>query len=136
MVVEVVLTRTPSSPRDRQRGMALVLMALVGFLAMAVWMLAWRATHDAIRVERVIVQRDLRARSTLKALALAADLLRTGPPPGDPYSCIFALDDGEDGELFVTATYQRDGTDFDYDVSTQDSSSTDLATLPLAPPSF
>ena len=33
----------------------------VGLLAMGLWMLAWRATHDAIRMERVTVQRALRA---------------------------------------------------------------------------
>ena len=116
--------------------MALVLMSLIGFLAMAIWMLAWRATHDTIRVERVSVQRELRARSTLKALALAADLLRTGIPPESPYECLFAVDDEDDEELFITTRFTRDGSNFDWEITAMDSTSAEVINLPLAPLSF
>ncbi len=65
----------------------LLYTAVLGLLAMGIWLLAWRGTHDAIRTERFTVARTIRSESVLQAAALGIDLLRTGRPPSDPYEC-------------------------------------------------
>jgi hypothetical protein len=90
-----VNARTPAvPPRRGERGSVLLLVAVFGLLAMGLWGLAWRSTHDAIRVERFTVQRNARARSVLPALAHGVALLRTGHPPEDPYVCLDTVVDG------------------------------------------
>ena len=73
--------------RRREAGHTLTVVAVMVVLAMAVWMLAWRATHDAIRIERFAVLREARGHRVAEAAARLAAVLRTGRPPEDPYAC-------------------------------------------------
>jgi hypothetical protein len=113
----------------------LLIIAVMGLLAMGLWMLAWRATHDAIRLERVTVQRDLRAGSVQQALALGLTLLQTGRPPIDPYVCVVTVTHaGEDHTCAVT--YTSEGTQDDWTVEAHLATESDIANLPAMPSKF
>ncbi len=115
-----------------ERGTVLLFAAILGVLAMGIWVLAWRSTHDAIRVERFTVRRESRSKSTTAAVAAGVSLLRTGKPSFDPYEAIFVNQFGTEVKLTFT-------TDFDgMEWSIEGVLATDgeAATLPALPESF
>ncbi len=82
--------------RRGERGLILVYVSVLGFLMMLVWSLSWRATHDAIRVERSLTWRDTHDTSVTRAAAIGLELLETGFPPTEDYTCIVTIVDGAD----------------------------------------
>jgi hypothetical protein len=123
-----------SLPRA-ERGQVLLIVAVLGLLAMALWMLAWRATHDAIRLERVATRRGIRAASVQPALAEGLDLLRTGRPPIDGYACIANITSGA-GDYACTVTYSSQGSPDDWSVEARLATETEQGNLPPMPSSF
>ena len=131
------LTRSPNAaaPRRGERGQVLLIVALLGLLAMGIWLLAWRATHDAIRLERVAVQRHLRADTAQRALALGLALLRTGRPPFDDYSCQTTIA-SDLGDHVCAVTYISEGSEDDWSVEARLATESEQANLPTMPSSF
>lgn len=115
-----------------ERGFALVFSALVGILSMGIWVLSYRATLDAVRVERFHLVRERRAASVTRALAEGVSLLRTGRPPSDPYACVVTTDAGFDCRVTYTSLVGDTVWDVDAELATP----TDIATLPTMPASF
>ena len=125
------------APRTRrgERGQILLLVAVLGLLAMGTWVLTWRATHDAIRLERIAVWRAARAESVQPALAQGLALLRTGRPPLDPYACVTTIAGGE-AEHACTVTYTSQGSQDDWSVQARLATESEQGTLPPMPASF
>ena len=121
--------------RRRERGSVLMIVTVMGVLSMALFGLAWRGTHDDIRLERRERLCETRARSLYPALADMLDLLRSGRPPIDPYECIVSISDGAD-EWQVVATFSSDGDQDHWNVDCRAATSEQFAELPAAPLSF
>jgi hypothetical protein len=128
----------PQSPiADRnQRGFVLVYVSVLGILMALMWVLAWRGTQDAIRVERSFEWREARDTSVIRAGAEAMELMETGLPPTEPtYSCIITIVDEDEiyncTVLFSSVVYWHTWT-----VDVWPSTDAELATLPAAPGSF
>ncbi len=47
-----------STTRRGEQGYVLLFTAVIGLLAMGLWSLALRATHDTIRIERFVEHRE------------------------------------------------------------------------------
>lgn len=123
------------APPRSERGSVLLIVAVMGLLAMGLWMLAWRATHDAIRLERVTVQRALRAASAQQALAAGLELLRTGRPPFDDYMCLATITSGAH-EYVCALTYTSQGSADDWSVQARLATESEQNNLPPLPGSF
>jgi hypothetical protein len=121
--------------RRGERGSVLMLVSVMGLLAMALWGLAWRGTHDDIRLERRELQAEVRTRSLYPALADMLDLLRSGRPPSDPYECLVSISDATGGWQ-VAASFSSDGDQDHWVVDCRAATSSQIANLPPAPPSF
>ncbi|MCB9899551.1 MAG: hypothetical protein H6825_16210 [Planctomycetes bacterium] len=127
-------------PRDHdarrgERGSAVMLVAVLGFLTMALWMTAWRATHDGIRGEAFAVQREQRGAVVSEAAARCAALLRTGEPPRNRFGCLVEVEvDGERQTCCVTFTRTDDPDVWDLDAHPADER--ELKTLGPMPISF
>jgi len=121
--------------RRGERGAVLLIVTVLGLLAMAVWGLAWRATHDAIRVEGFVVQRDARARSVLPALAHGIALLRLGHPPTDPYECIDTVADGAETHA-CTLVFTSQGSSETWRVDARLATEEEQSELPPMPATF
>jgi hypothetical protein len=122
--------------RRAERGSVLMIVTVMGLLAMALWGLAWRGTHDDIRLERVETLRDVRTKSLYPALADMLDLLRSGRPPSDPYACLVTESDGAGGVWQVAATFTSDGDQDHWSVDCRAATETQVADLPAAPATF
>ncbi len=121
--------------RRGERGQVLLIVTVLGLLAMAAWGLAWRATHDAIRTDRVMVQRALRTASVLPALAHGAAALRGGHPPSDPFECIDTLIDGtESYDCLLLFTSQINSET--WQVSCRIATPSEVSSLPTLPLAF
>lgn len=79
------------APSRGERGSALLLVAVLGFLTMALWATAYRATHDSIRGEAFAVKRAERGFTVAEAAARGVALLRTGEPPSQRYACVVTI---------------------------------------------
>jgi len=121
--------------RRRESGQVLLIVAVLGLLAMGIWLLAWRATHDAIRLERIAVQRHFRADTAQLALARGLALLRTGRPPLDDYSCQTTIA-SDLGEHTCAVTYTSQGSQDDWSVAARLATESEQANLPPMPSSF
>jgi hypothetical protein len=121
--------------RRREQGSVLMIVTVMGLLSMAFFGLAWRGTHDDIRLERRERLCDTRTRSLYPALADMLDLLRSGRPPTDPYECLVTIVDGAD-EWQIAATFSSDGDQDHWHVDCRLATSEQLAGLPAAPTSF
>jgi hypothetical protein len=122
-------------PRRGERGQVLLIVTALGLLAMAAWGLAWRATHDAIRTERVVVQRAQRTASVLPALAHGAAALRGGHPPSDPYECLDTIVDGTDS-WDCRLLFTSQGSAETWVVSCRLATPAEAASLPALPVAF
>jgi hypothetical protein len=131
------LNRHPASraPHRGERGQVLLIAAVLGLLAMGLWMLAWRSTHDAIRLERIAVQRHLRADTAQRALAQGLALLRTGRPPFDDYSCQTTIA-SDTGDHVCAVTYISEGSEDDWSVEARLATESEQANLPTMPSTF
>src|SRR5690606_14670902 len=98
-------TPPPRPDARRQRGFVLVTVSVMGALLMALWLIAWQATHDGLRAERFDLARERRDVALVRALAAGLHLLETGEPPSDPYACLYTVVDGADTHE-VTLTYE------------------------------
>ena len=125
----------PRRERRGERGQILLVVTVLGLLATGLWMLTWRATHDAIRLERVAVRRATRAESVQPALAQGLALLRTGRPPLDPYACLTTIAGGA-VEYDCTVTYASQGSPDDWSVQARLATESEQGTLPPMPASF
>ena len=56
---------TTTDTRRSERGFVLLYASILGLLAMGLWMLAWRGTHDTIRTEKFEVSRNVRSDSRI-----------------------------------------------------------------------
>lgn len=129
----------PPSLRDGvprgQRGSALVLVAVLGFLTMALWATAYRATHDSIRAEAFAVRRQQVGQEAAEALARALELLRTGEPPGDaPQYIVELTTDGETRAYLVSYELSRGRTQ--YQVESRPATERERSGLPALPVRF
>lgn len=118
--------------RRSQRGSVMLFAVVLGLLAMAIWVVAWRATHDAIRVERFVKTRDRGDDTTLEAVAAALALLETGVPPDDPFEALYENADGD----VLKVTFDSDGDVLLWDVEAVAADDSDVATLPDLPATF
>lgn len=110
----------------------LLFAAALGVLAMAIWVVAWRATHDAIRVERFVDRRDEADATTLTAVANALALLETGTPSSDPYEAIDEPMPGKPQKVTI-GSGEFEG---EWVVEAVPADDEDVATLPTLPASF
>jgi hypothetical protein len=115
--------------------MALVLTAVIGFLTLALFAVALRAGHDAIRGERLQLRRADRAVSITASLADGVALLRTGEPPTDPYECISTQTDSEGTDWDCKLTFTNMGT-LQYDVDSALATEAEVSSLPAMPSTF
>lgn len=77
------------SETGRQRGHALLLSAIVGTLAFALWLVAFRTTNDAQGYQQAAPDREVHMTAMPAAMAKAGRLLQTGEPPNLPYHCVY-----------------------------------------------
>jgi hypothetical protein len=122
--------------RQRQRGSALLLVAVLGFLTMALWITAARATHDGIRTERFVLMREQRAVSVMPALTRGVALLRTGTPTRDRYSAVVTVIDGDSAAHDCVLDFARDAKTDTWSVEARPANAADLETLPVLPATF
>jgi hypothetical protein len=116
--------------RRGERGHVLLITAVMGL-----WVTAWRATHDAIRTERFVVRRGIRAHSVQQALARGLALLQTGRPPTDPYACLVTLThDGASWDCVVG--FESQGNPNDWSVDVRLALEDEASGLPGMPASF
>ncbi|GJM22990.1 MAG: hypothetical protein DHS20C15_29050 [Planctomycetota bacterium] len=97
-----------SAPRHQQReqGSFVVLVSVIGLLSMAFWMSAYRATHDALRMESQLQRAARHAAFVDEGLRLASSALEHAEPPRDHFRCLwFVKSDLESG--WLTAIYER-----------------------------
>ena len=118
-----------------QQGAALVLVTVMGFLALAIFLRAWRGTHDAIRTEGYVVARTLRDESVGEALAAGVTLLETGRPPSDPYSAVLSVTTST-GDVACKLTWSSAGDLDTWDVLAELATSADVFSLDDMPESF
>ncbi|MBC8328563.1 MAG: hypothetical protein ISR76_09495 [Planctomycetes bacterium] len=124
------------SPSDRRRrGTALLLVVVMGTLAMALWAASYRATHDSFSVERFYQMRLDRDALTGTVLAEAGNLLRTGYPPKNGYTCISKTVTSE-GPKYAKVVFQRHGAQDTWRVDVTEASKSDLLKYPDMPDSF
>ncbi len=117
--------------------MVLVYVTVLGLLMALMWTLAWRATQDAIRVERAASWRDKRDASVTRAGAQALTLLSTGRPPSDPYTCLITVVDEDDSSLHVcTAEFSSVTYPHTWTVDVWEATEAEQATLADAPETF
>jgi hypothetical protein len=121
--------------RRGERGQVLLLVTVLGLLAMGLWLLAWRSTHDAIRMERIAVQRAIRAGSAQAALAQGLDLLASGRPPTDPFVCQTTMTSGADS-FACAVSYVSQGSPDEWLVRARLATDDEQAELPAMPGSF
>lgn len=121
--------------RRHERGSVLLFTVVAGLLAMGVWLLAWRATHDAIRVEKFNVGREVRRESVLEGLNQAVALLRTGRPPSDPYQAVVSVS-GASTTYDCTVTYTSDIDQDHWIVEVDPATDEETGSLPALPSSF
>ena len=129
------VTPPAADPRRHERGSVLLFTVISGLLAMGVWVLAWRATHDAIRVEKFSVGREVRRESSLEALSRGTALLRTGRPPSDPYQALVTVD-GASTTYTCTVTYTSDIDQDHWIVDVRKATVEEQGSLPALPSSF
>ncbi|GJM22072.1 MAG: hypothetical protein DHS20C15_19870 [Planctomycetota bacterium] len=121
--------------RPSEQGAALVLVTVMGFLALAIFVRAWRGTHDAIRTESYVVARALRDESVGEALAAGIHLLETGRPPSDPYSAVLTVS-ATQGDVDCTLTWTSAGDLDTWDVSARLATAIESFNLEELPSSF
>lgn len=80
-------TRPMRSLPSPRHGYALMQVLVFGVLFLVLLGVAYRQTASVLRVETVRVQQAQRDQGSVAAVALGLDLLETGLPPSDPYSC-------------------------------------------------
>lgn len=124
-----------TTTRRSERGSALVIVTVIGLLSLGLFGLAWRGTHDAIRVESFERRRAERDESILVALADGVSLLESGRPPSDPFSALMAIT-GELGDYDCTVTWSSAGDLDTWDVSVAESTEAELLLLDPAPARF
>lgn len=125
-----------NASRRGERGHVLLVVAVMGLLAMALWGQAWRATHDGMRLERFERLRDERTRGLEPALERMVDLLRSGRPPADPYECLVTVSEGPTEFWQVKATFASGVDDDHWTVDCRFATPGEAAGLPAAPASF
>ena len=118
----------------RRSGHAMLLVLLLASLFVGVWLVVHRATGDAMTVQRAVVERDRFETRITRALAYAAEMLRTGKPATGQYSFIYAGQDAQ-GPFHTTVTLARAGA-VDYDTTAREATPVEIATLPVNPPAF
>lgn len=121
---------TTTSGRRDQRGIAMVLVTILGTVMLVAWSIAWRGTADTIRTERVLNLRDARNGGVSAALVEAVDNLRNGEPPSDPYQCIVTVVDGRPVRCKVVFTGV---STLVWDVDVTKATTDEIATLPTMP---
>jgi hypothetical protein len=124
-----------SEPRRSEQGFVLLYASILGLLAMGLWMLAWRGTHDTIRTEKFEVTRNVRSESVMQAMGWALNLLGTGRPPSDPYACIFTVP-GSSTSHDCTVIFTSAGDEDHWQVEATPATSAELGSLPPAPSTF
>ena len=125
----------PVRRRRGESGSALLAVAVMGLLAMGVFALAWRSTHDAIRVERFTVLVERRAASVQTAVAQGVDLLQTGLPPTDPYLCVATIVQA-DQTYACTVMFSQAAPTGPWSIESWPATVDEQATLPALPVSF
>lgn len=95
--------------RDRRSGHALILAAMLGVLAMTMWLVAYRATEDALAFAQGEEQRRLRTEILPEAIARGARLLETGVPPTSGFRCVSRHRNAAGDWVAITLRYERLG---------------------------
>lgn len=96
-----------SSGRSRQQGNAMLLVLLLTSTALGLTTVAYRATDDAIRVEDYQRKRDFRDEVITSGLVSGVQLLRTGPPPADPFRYVLPNQISGGGVFFTLVEIER-----------------------------
>ncbi len=117
--------------REGQRGLALLLTAVVGLFAFAFWGLAYRATRDAIAAEAFALDRAARDATVTRALAAALLLLEGADPPRSPAGYLWQ----SAGVAPVAITFTRAATSR-WQVEARPATAAEVRSLPPLPPSF
>jgi len=117
--------------REGERGLALLLTAIVGLFAFAFWGLAYRATLDAIAAEAFVLDRNARDATVTKALARAMLLLEGGDPPRSPATYLWQPPAGPAVALTFTRTDAAR-----WRLEARLATAAETRSLPPAPPSF
>lgn len=102
-------TSRPTRPRA---GYALTLALVFVVLMLGVVGLAARRIGTALRVAAARSQALARNEGASQAAAQALDLLETGDPPSDPFTCQVVVAGATDGvERTITVTFASEGPD-------------------------
>lgn len=119
-----------------QSGHALLLAALMGVMAFALWTTAYRSTQDALALASTEAERDERYHVLTEAMARAGHLLETGAPPFGSYSCISRHRLGAGDWRAVVLQFERQGRSERWAVETRLATQAELRRLPAAPATF
>lgn len=119
-----------------QSGHALLLSAMLGVMAFALWMVAFRATQDALGMAAGARDREVRQVTLTEAMTRAGHLLETGEPPESGYRCIARQRVAEGDWEAIVLQFARSGGRDRWEVEARFASSREVATLPPAPVSF
>ncbi len=85
----------------------MLLVLLLTSTALGLTTVAYRATDDAIRVEDYQRKRDFRDEVITSGLASGVQLLRTGPPPADPFRYVLPNLISGGGVFFTLVEIER-----------------------------
>jgi len=120
--------------RRGESGVALLLVTILGVVLMSSWAIAWKGTNDTVRIERILRMRGDRNVGVSTALYEAVDLLRSGTPSTDPYTCLVTVI-VEGRGLACKAIYSSTSPDV-WDVVVTEATAGEEALLPDLPGSF
>jgi len=127
---------TAKDASNRNSGHALLLSAMLGVMAFALWIVAFRATQDALGLAASESDRERRMVVLTEAMTRAGHLLETGVPPRTGYRCV-SRHRVEAGEWqAVTLKFSQSGSEDRWEVDAQFASQRELAKLPPAPVAF
>jgi hypothetical protein len=119
-----------------QRGHALLLSAIIGTLAFALWLVAFRTTNDARGYQESAPAREIHMEAMPSAMATAARLLKTGEPPTLPYRCIYKYYMGPGTWENLILEFKRGSSSRKFIVEVTRASGPEAKRYPDAPMSF
>jgi hypothetical protein len=94
--------------RATRRGYAMVTVLIFLMLSLVLVSICQRRLAAVLRMERARMHVELRDEGSVHALARGLELLETGPPPADPYTCATHIETSQ-GTRSYTIVYASAG---------------------------
>ncbi len=122
--------------KQKQSGHALLLSAIVGVLAFALWLVAFRSTNDAQGFHLGAANRQTTMEVLPSAMAKAGRLLQSGEPPKVPFHCVYKHFVAPGEWTNIHLKFDRGGGSRKWSVEATLATATDIRRYPGAPDSF